>query len=140
MADLKSQEKQTLVEEGTQFKGSLTSTCPVVVRGKIEGEIETPSLNISESGAVHGKAKIGTVVSKGDIAGEFDADTVQLSGSVQDNTVIRAKTLEVKLSTQEGKMEVVFGNATLAVGDEPEKPREEPAAEEAEEPKEEEDE
>lgn len=140
MADLKSQEKQTLVEEGTQFKGSLTSTCPVVVRGKIEGEIETPSLTISESGAVHGKAKIGTVVSKGDIAGEFDADTVQLSGSVQDNTVIRAKTLEVKLSSQEGKMEVVFGNASLAVGDEPDKPREEIASEPAEPPKNEEEE
>lgn len=132
MADFKSQEKQTLVEEGTQFKGSLTSTCPVVVRGKIEGEIETPSLTISESGAVHGKAKIGTVISKGDIAGEFDADTVQLSGSVQDNTVIRAKTLEVKLSAQEGKMEIVFGNANLSVGDDPSKPREAPK-EEAEE-------
>ncbi len=120
MADLKSGEKQTLVEEGTQFKGSLTSTCPVVVRGKVEGEIATPSLTISETGAVHGKAKIGTVVSMGDIAGEFDADTVQLSGSVRDNTVIRAKTLEIKLSTEEGKMEVVFGNAKLSVGDEPE--------------------
>lgn len=125
-----SQEKQTLVEEGTQFKGSLTSTCPVVVRGKIEGEIETPSLTISESGAVHGKAKIGTVISKGDIAGEFDADTVQLSGSVQDNTVIRSKTLEVKLSTQEGKMEVVFGNTNLSVGGDPSVPRAEPADEE----------
>ena len=56
----------------------------------------------------------------GDIAGEYDADSVQLSGSVQDNTVIRAKTLEVKLSSEKGKMEVVFGNAKLSVGDEPE--------------------
>lgn len=136
MADPKSQEKQTLVEEGTQFKGSLTSTCPVVVRGKIEGEIETPSLTISESGAVHGKAKIGTVISKGDIAGEFDADSVQLSGSVQDNTVIRAKTLEVRLSAQEGKMEVVFGNANLAVGDDPAAPRQVPDEQDSSEPEE----
>ncbi|HPB98915.1 MAG TPA: polymer-forming cytoskeletal protein [Polyangiaceae bacterium] len=120
MADLKSGEKQTLVEEGTQFKGSLTSSCPVVVRGKIEGKIETPSLTISETGAVHGKVTVGAVVSMGDIAGEYDADSVQLSGSVQDNTVIRAKTLEVKLSSEKGKMEVVFGNAKLSVGDEPE--------------------
>ncbi len=120
------QEKQTLVEEGTEFKGSLTSTCPVVVRGRVEGEIDTPSLTISESGAVHGKAKIGTVVSKGDIAGEFDADSVQLSGCVQDNTVIRSKSLEVKLSSEEGKMEVVFGNTNLSVGDDPAKAREEP--------------
>jgi len=129
MADPKSQEKQTLVEEGTQFKGSLTSTCPVVVRGRIEGEIETPSLTISDTGAVHGKAKIGTVISKGDIAGEFDADSVQLSGSVQDNTVIRSKSLEVKLSSEEGKMEVVFGNTNLSVGGDPAQPRPEPEAE-----------
>ncbi len=129
MADLKatgaSQGKQTLVEEGTHFKGSLVSTCPIVVRGRIEGDTETPSLTVSETGAVHGRVKVGTVVSSGEIAGEFDANTVQLSGRVNDNTVIRAQTLEVKLSTTEGKMEVVFGNARLEVGDDPAKPREE---------------
>jgi cytoskeletal protein CcmA (bactofilin family) len=31
--------KKTLVEEGTQFKGSLTSSCPVVVRGRVEGDV-----------------------------------------------------------------------------------------------------
>ena len=30
--------KQTVVEEGTQFKGSLTSTCPVLVNGRVEGD------------------------------------------------------------------------------------------------------
>ena len=119
MADLKSGEKQTLVEEGTQFKGSLISTCPVQVRGKVEGEIEAPSLTVSETGTVRGKAKIGNVVSLGQIAGEIDANAVQLSGSVLDDTIVRAKTLEVKLATEEGKMTVVFGNAKLAVGDEP---------------------
>ena len=29
--------KRTLVEEGTQFKGSLSSSCPIVVKGKIDG-------------------------------------------------------------------------------------------------------
>lgn len=111
--------KQTLVEEGTFFKGSMTSTCPVVVRGRIEGEIETPSLTVSQSGAVHGRAKVGAVSSQGEIAGEFDADTVQLSGVVKDNTIIKAKTLEVKLSMESGKMQVVFGNTELVVGDEP---------------------
>ena len=113
MVDVNATEKRTLVEEGTHFKGSMTSTCPVVVRGRIEGEIETPSLTISQTGSVHGKAKVGIVTSEGDIAGEFEADTVQLSGSVQDNTVIRSKTLAVKLSSTDGKMEVVFGNTKL---------------------------
>ena len=125
MVDAKSGQKQTLVEEGTQFKGSITSSCPVVVRGRIEGDIETPSLTVSSSGSVQGKAKVGAVISEGEIAGEFDAETVQLSGKVNDDTVIQAKTLEVKLAAQQGKMQVVFGNTELNVG---EAPQAEPAA------------
>jgi cytoskeletal protein CcmA (bactofilin family) len=119
MVDAKTGQKQTLVEEGTQFKGSITSSCPVVVRGRIEGDIETPSLTVSSSGSVQGKAKVGAVISEGEIAGEFDAETVQLSGKVNDDTVIQAKTLEIKLATEKGKMQVVFGNTELKVGDDP---------------------
>ncbi|MBN2196349.1 MAG: polymer-forming cytoskeletal protein [Polyangiaceae bacterium] len=110
-------QKQTLVEEGTEFKGAMVSSCPVVVRGRIEGEIATPSLTVSTTGAVQGRAKVGSLVSQGEVAGEIDAETVQLSGVVRDATVIRAKSLEVKLSTEEGKMQVVFGNTDLLVGE-----------------------
>ncbi|MEO8875686.1 MAG: polymer-forming cytoskeletal protein [Polyangiaceae bacterium] len=109
--------KQTLVEEGTKFKGSLTSSCPIVVRGRIEGDVEAPSLTVSGSGAVHGKVKVGEMRSQGELAGEFDADIVQLSGTVKDNTVIRAKSLEVKLTPPNGKMQVIFGEVQLDVGD-----------------------
>ena len=111
--------KQTLVEDGTSFKGSMTSTCPVVVRGRLEGDLEAPALAISTSGAVQGRAKVGQVQSEGEVAGEIDADTVQLSGVVKDNTVIKAKTLEVKLTAVDQKMEVTFGNSVLSVGAEP---------------------
>src|SRR3954467_1164021 len=112
-------EKRTLVEEGTELKGSLTSTCPVLVRGRIEGEIKAPSLTVSVSGAVHGRAYVGQIKAEGELSGEFDADTVQLSGSVKDKTVIRAKSLEVKLATETGKLQVVFGECELAVGEPP---------------------
>jgi cytoskeletal protein CcmA (bactofilin family) len=122
MADAKSdQQKQTLVEEGTEFKGSMSSSCPVVVRGRIEGDVSTPALTVSPTGAVHGRAKVGTLSSDGEVAGEFDADVVQLSGRVRDNTVIRAKSLEVKLAPANGKMQVVFGECALDVGDIPSK-------------------
>lgn len=111
--------KQTLIEEGTNFKGSMTSSCPVVVRGRIEGDVESPSLWVSGSGAVHGKAKVEQLRSEGELAGEFDADTVQLSGAVRDNTVIRARSLEVKLDAGQGKMQVMFGECELSVGDNP---------------------
>jgi len=113
--------KKTLVEEGTQFKGSLTSSCPIVVRGKIEGDISAPSLQISATGAVSGKVKVGEMHSQGELAGEFDAETVQLSGIVRDKTIVRAKSLEVKLLPTNNKMQVVFGECTLDVGEMPSK-------------------
>ena len=114
-------EKQTLVEDGTELRGSLISTCAVVVRGRIEGEINAPSLNVSTSGAVQGRIKVGEMKSHGEIAGEIDADVVQLSGKVKDNTIIRAKSIEVKLAPANGKMQVVFGECELDVGDAPRK-------------------
>lgn len=112
-------EKRTLVEEGTTFKGSLSSTCPIFVKGGVEGDIQAPSLTVAASGTVSGKVKAGELKSEGSLAGEVDVDKVQLSGSVKDNTVIRAKSLEVKLTASSAKMQVVFGECELEVGDQP---------------------
>lgn len=119
MVDIKggSNEKKTLIEEGTRFKGSLSSSCAVVVRGSVDGDLSAPSLTVSPSGAVHGTVKVGEMRSEGELAGEFDADTVHLAGSVKDNTVIRAKSLEVKLQPAQGKMQVIFGECALDVGE-----------------------
>ena len=110
--------RKTLVEEGTQFKGSLSSDCPIEVKGRVEGDLTAPALTVSPSGAVHGKVKVGEMKSQGELAGEFDADIVQLSGTVKDNTVIRARSLEVKLTPANGKMQVIFGECELEVGSE----------------------
>jgi len=113
--------KKTLVEEDTSFKGTMISKCPVVVMGELDGEIDAPSMHISPSGSVAGTLKVKELSSEGSLAGQVDADSVLLSGSVKDKTVIRANTLEVKLTRSEGKMEVVFGECQLEVGDEPNK-------------------
>ncbi|MGD0678812.1 MAG: polymer-forming cytoskeletal protein [Polyangiaceae bacterium] len=108
--------RKTLVEEGTHFKGALLSSCPIEVKGRIEGDVTAPALVVSASGAVHGRVKVGEIRSQGELAGEFDADVVQLSGTVKDNTVIRAKSLEVKLAPPEGKLQVIFGECHLEIG------------------------
>jgi cytoskeletal protein CcmA (bactofilin family) len=110
--------KKTLVEEGTKFKGSLSSECPIEVKGRVEGDLAAPALSVSPSGAVHGHVKVGELRSEGELAGEFDADVVVLSGTVKDNTVIRARSLEVKLAASNGKLQVVFGECQLEVGSE----------------------
>ncbi|HSU39303.1 MAG TPA: polymer-forming cytoskeletal protein [Polyangiaceae bacterium] len=111
--------KVTVVEEGTEFRGTLTSSCPVDVRGRVEGELATPTLTVSASGAVHGRAKVGEVRSLGEISGEFDAERVELAGVVRDNTVIRARSLDVKLASERGKLQIIFGECELSVGEEP---------------------
>jgi cytoskeletal protein CcmA (bactofilin family) len=110
--------KRTLVEEGTHFKGALSSNCPIEVKGRVEGEITAPALQVSESGSVHGRIKVGELSSQGELAGELDADVVQLSGTIKDSTIIRAKSLEVKLAAPNGKMQVTFGDCQLEVGSE----------------------
>ena len=110
---------KTLVEEGTNFKGSLSSKCPIEVKGRIEGDLTAPSLTVSSTGAVHGKAKVGELHSQGELAGEFDADLVILSGTVKDNTIVRAKSLEVKLTAPDGRIQMMFGECALEIGDMP---------------------
>jgi cytoskeletal protein CcmA (bactofilin family) len=78
--------------------------------------VTAPALAITTTGSVHGHVKVGEMRSEGELAGEFDADVVQLSGTVKDSTVIRAKSLEVKLTPPGGKMQVIFGECELEVG------------------------
>jgi cytoskeletal protein CcmA (bactofilin family) len=109
--------KKTFVDEGTQFQGSLTSSCLVEVKGSVEGDITAPALSVSTSGSVRGKVRAAELRSEGELAGEFDCDVVQLAGVVKDNTVIRAKSLEVKLAPEKGKLQVIFGECELEIGD-----------------------
>jgi cytoskeletal protein CcmA (bactofilin family) len=109
--------KQTLVEEGTEFKGTLKSSCPVVVNGTIDGEVDAPEITITRSGAVLGALKAKKVRSQGTLSGNVDAGDVFLSGSVRSNTVIKAKSLEVKLGSEKGQLEVTFGDCNLEVGE-----------------------
>jgi cytoskeletal protein CcmA (bactofilin family) len=113
--------KKTLIEEGTEFKGTLTSTCPIVVMGRVEGEMTGPSVEVTESGVLCGKAKVNELHSRGELAGEFDAQVVKLSGRVRDKTLIRARSLEVSLERSDGRVEMVFGECELEVGDAPDK-------------------
>lgn len=111
--------KQTVLEEGTKFEGSISSECPITVSGTVKGNIVAPSLNITLSGSVQGQVKVSNLKSDGEIAGEIDAEIVELSGHVSDQTTIRASSLQVKLSQNGngGKLLVTFGNCDLNVGD-----------------------
>ena len=115
--------KQTIVEEGTEFKGTMKSTCPVVVNGRIEGDLSAPELDVTATGTVQGNIKAERLSSRGVLSGNIDAGDLFLSGSIGSKTVIKAKNLEVKLNPEQGRMELTIGECTLDVGEEPSKER-----------------
>jgi cytoskeletal protein CcmA (bactofilin family) len=88
-------DKKTIIDEGTEFKGNLTSTHPVVARGRIEGEVSGPALEVAPSGVVVGKAKVTELRSAGELSGTFEAEEVTLAGRVRDGTVIVAQAVDV---------------------------------------------
>jgi len=108
--------KQTVIEDGTEFDGSLSSRCPISLSGTVKGELLAPVLNVTPSGSVHGCVRVERLVCRGEISGEIQAQSVELSGKVSDQTVITAETLEVRLSQPGEGVRVTFGNCELNVG------------------------
>ena len=124
MADKKTNgrtgDKKTIIEEGTEFKGTLAASCPILARGRIEGEITGPALEVTDTGVVAGQVKVTELRSRGELAGKFEADEVMLSGRVRDETVIVAKALEVT-PARAGAVAVVLDDCELQIGELPSK-------------------
>jgi len=109
--------KQTVIENGTEFDGTMKSDCPISLSGKLKGQVAAPALTVTPSGSVQGKVKVQALKAQGEVSGDIEAESVELSGRVSDQTVIRAKSLEVMLSQKEGGIQVTFGNCELNVGE-----------------------
>src|SRR5437763_11085431 len=92
--------KRTLVDEGTELTGTIRSQVPIVVLGKIDGDVSGPSITVAPGGILAGKIKVKELTSEGEVAGEIDAESVKLSGRVRDKTVIRSRTLQVSLASE----------------------------------------
>lgn len=119
MSDSSAHRKLTTIEEGTELKGSLNSKCPVLVHGVVRGDVTVPSLTVTQSGQVIGQVTAGELRSSGVLEGTITADEMYVSGSVRDNSVITAKSLEVNPERSGDPAFVVFGTCVLNVGDEP---------------------
>ena len=117
MSDQDGSTKKTIIEEGTDFEGSISSSCDIQLSGRVQGDLLAPALTVTPSGSVQGCIKVDRLVSEGELSGEIDAQKVQLSGKVSDQTVIKAETLEVKLNQPGNGVQVTFGDCELRVGD-----------------------
>jgi cytoskeletal protein CcmA (bactofilin family) len=112
--------KKTVVEEGSELRGTLSAATPVAVHGKVDGEVTAPALEIAATGVLTGRARVGELRSRGELAGEFDADAATLGGVVRKGTVIRAKTLSVEAGEAE-EPATIFEGCALEIGEAPSK-------------------
>jgi cytoskeletal protein CcmA (bactofilin family) len=126
--------KVTTVEAESEFKGTLTSKCSVLVHGTVDGQINTPELTVTDTGLVVGHVTARELRSSGVLQGHLTAETMYISGTVRDNTVIRARSLEVNPARLTDPPQVVFGDCVLEVGDEPAVEAREPRDQAAERP------
>jgi cytoskeletal protein CcmA (bactofilin family) len=118
MSEQNGQPKKTVVEEGTALRGSLASNGQVLVMGRVDGEVSGVAVEITETGAVSGRVKTPALRSRGELRGEIDAEDVELSGHVLDDTVIRAQAIAVNIPTAGGPT-MLFGDCELEIGEAP---------------------
>jgi cytoskeletal protein CcmA (bactofilin family) len=109
MIDTGHKSRQTLLEEGTAFHGTCTSSCPIVVHGSIRGAVTAPEVTIAPLGAIVGVIKTDTLTSSGTLSGTVEAVQVLLSGRVRRDTVVKAQQLQLSLHAERGQLEVTFG-------------------------------
>jgi cytoskeletal protein CcmA (bactofilin family) len=113
-------EKRTVIEEGAELTGVFRLQHPLVVLGKLEGEISGPALLIRDGGVVAGRVKVGELRSSGEIGGEIDVQMAHLSGRVRDKTVLRTRTLELHSQHTAG-MPAMFLDCEIEAGEVPSK-------------------
>jgi cytoskeletal protein CcmA (bactofilin family) len=118
MSDQNGQPKRTVVEEGTALRGSLASNGQVLVMGRVDGEVSGVAVEITETGAVSGRVKTPALRSRGELRGEIEAEDVELSGHVLDDTVIRAQAIAVVIPGPGGPT-MLFGDCELEIGEAP---------------------
>jgi cytoskeletal protein CcmA (bactofilin family) len=104
-------EPTTFVEEGTHFRGDFTSLCPIIVNGRIEGDVKAPAVTVTTSGALLGKVEAKTISCKGSVAGVLEADAIELSGAIARDTIIRAQRLNLDVESTSGRIELAFHQA-----------------------------
>ena len=106
-----SPEPATIVQDGTDFRGNFTSKCPIVVNGRIQGEVKAPAVTVTDSGVLQGKVEAKTIACRGSVSGVLEADAIELSGDIAQNTIVRAQRLNLNIESTSGRIELAFGRA-----------------------------
>ncbi len=90
--------------------------------GRLDGDVASPTVEVTETGALSGIIKAGRLRSRGAVGGRLEADEVDLGGRILDQTVIRARDLAVALDDGDAPG-TQFGDCEIVVGEEPDRDR-----------------
>jgi cytoskeletal protein CcmA (bactofilin family) len=104
-------EPATIVQDGTDFRGDFTSNCPIVVNGRIQGDVKAPAVTVTSSGVLQGRVEAKTIACRGSVSGVLEADAIELSGDIAQNTIVRAQRLRLNIESTSGRIELAFGQA-----------------------------
>ena len=106
----------SVIDQGAVFKGTITASSSVVVRGVLEGEITGPGLEVDATGVVVGHAKVTRLRSSGELEGTYEAEQAEVFGRLRDGVLIRADSLTVANSEDDTSTHVFFGECELEIG------------------------
>jgi cytoskeletal protein CcmA (bactofilin family) len=108
--------RASIIDQGAVFKGTITATSNVIVRGVLEGEITGPGLEVDASGVVVGHAKVTKLRASGELEGTYEAEQAEVYGRLRDGVLIRADSLTVANSEEDTSTHVFFGECELEIG------------------------
>jgi hypothetical protein len=107
--------RASVIDQGAVFKGTITASSTVIVRGVLEGEITGPGLEVDATGVVVGHAKVTKLRSSGELEGTYEAEHAEVFGRLRDGVLIRADSL-IAANSEEDTSHVFFGECELEIG------------------------
>ena len=92
-----SPEKETILRDDTNFKGSLEFQNKLIINGKFEGTLTSKGiLSVGRSGKVKAEIKVGSIIIEGTVHGNITADDkIELRDSAELHGDIQAKRLVI---------------------------------------------
>jgi cytoskeletal protein CcmA (bactofilin family) len=108
--------RASIIDQGAVFKGTITASSTVIVRGVLEGEITGPGLEVDATGVVMGHAKVTKLRASGELEGTYEAEQAEVYGRLRDGVLIRADSLTVANSEEDTSTHVFFGECELEIG------------------------
>lgn len=91
--------KPSIISEGFQLVGDITSSGGLHVEGTINGKIQVDNVTIGAKGVVKGQIKCNALSIKGHFDGEAVCDTLSLSGNAVVNGDVQYVTLTMASGT-----------------------------------------